>query len=158
MTQDKSAFEPQSGKPAWFALVDSDAPSAQVSKVNKKLPVIALIVTGVIAASGTFFASASDENQSATTEVSSLTAATNSDASDVTVESTPESGAATGTTVNANSSGTAIATANGLQTPAQPGAQAPGNNGYGDDDDSDDSDDGDDGDEDDDDHDRRDRH
>lgn len=49
-------------KPEWFELVDGDAPSAQVAKVNKKLPAIAVLVTGALIATGAFFASASENH------------------------------------------------------------------------------------------------
>ena len=52
-------------KPEWFELADSDAPSAQVRKVNKKLPVAAVVITGAIIATGAFFASASENDASA---------------------------------------------------------------------------------------------
>ena len=48
-------------KPEWFELTDGDAPSAQVTKVNKKLPVIAVLITGAVIATGAFFANASEE-------------------------------------------------------------------------------------------------
>ena len=51
-------------KPEWFQLTDSDAPSAQVKRVSKKLPAIAVIATGAIIASGAFFANASEKNES----------------------------------------------------------------------------------------------
>ena len=47
-------------KPEWFELADGDAPSSQVKKVNKKLPAIAVLVTGAVIASGAFFAHASE--------------------------------------------------------------------------------------------------
>jgi hypothetical protein len=49
-------------KPEWFELADGDAPAAQVKKVNKKLPAIAVVVTGAIIATGAFFANASEES------------------------------------------------------------------------------------------------
>jgi hypothetical protein len=49
-------------KPEWFELTDGDAPSAQVKKVGKKLPAIAVLVTGAVIASGAFFANASEKN------------------------------------------------------------------------------------------------
>jgi hypothetical protein len=53
----------KSSKPEWFKLVDSDAPSAQVRKVDKKFPAIAAVVAGAIIAAGGLFANASGENQ-----------------------------------------------------------------------------------------------
>jgi hypothetical protein len=52
-------------KPAWFDLVDSDALSAQVRKVDKRLPALAAIVTGAVIASGAFFAAASESDAQA---------------------------------------------------------------------------------------------
>ncbi len=49
-------------KPEWFELVDGDAPSAEVRKVNKKLPAIAVLVTGAVIATGAFFANASESD------------------------------------------------------------------------------------------------
>jgi hypothetical protein len=50
-------------KPEWFQLVDSDAPSAQVRKIDKKLPAIAALVAGAIIATGSFIAGASSDQQ-----------------------------------------------------------------------------------------------
>jgi hypothetical protein len=46
-------------KPAWFALTENSAASAQVRKVDKKLPAATAIVALAIVAFGTFFASGS---------------------------------------------------------------------------------------------------
>ncbi len=51
-------------KPAWFALIESDAPSAQVRKVDKKLPVATAFAALAIVASGTFFANGSSTSES----------------------------------------------------------------------------------------------
>ncbi len=163
MREGKKASEQTAGKPAWFQLVDSDAPSAQVSKVDKKLPLIALIVTGVIAVSGTFFATASEQNQGLNNSNASV--GTNA-ISDV-VDTNNGSGATTSATpVNSNSTlniTSPVAPANGLQNPAQGGVTAP--RGDHEDDDDDDRwgwlpghDDDDDDDEDDDDEEREERH
>ncbi len=158
MREDKKASEQSAGKPAWFQLVDSDAPSAQVSKVDKKLPVIALIVTGVIAVSGTFFASASDSNPSVSaTAISDVVDTNNS--SESTSSATPVN---SNSTVNVSSP---VVPANGLQNPAQGGVTAPRGDQEDDDDDDrwgwlpgHDDDDDDDHDDDDDDHEREERH
>lgn len=118
MTQDKNQVDPQSGKPSWFQLVDSEAPSAQVVKVNKKLPGIALIVTGVIAASGTFFAHASKSDASTTQPATSA---------NTTVAATPTASAAINTPTP-----TAVSQSPSVQDPSQGGVQAP--RGGGDDD------------------------
>lgn len=118
MSEDKKAAGENSGKPEWFQLIDSDAPSAQVSRVNKKLPVIALIVTGVIAVSGTFFAAASDSQSPASTSAISDVVDSNN-TSEVTPSATT---AISNSTVNPTSP---VAPANGLQDPAQGGVTAP---------------------------------
>lgn len=125
MSEDKKASEQSAGKPAWFRLVDSDAPSAQVSKVDKKLPVIALIVTGVIAVSGTFFATASEQNQ--VPNNSSASTSTNA-ISDVVETNNGPGATAAATQVNSNSTvnvSSPAGAANGLQDPAQGGITAP---------------------------------
>lgn len=131
--------QPHSKKPEWFELLDGDAPSAQVAKVNKKLPIIAALVTGAVIASGALFAGASAENSSGQSAVASIDQVTNSTSS---------------SDANAPTSDTSIQSS----TPTTPsvtnpagGMQAPGNN-YGDDDDDHDDD------EDDDDRDGRERH
>ena len=50
--------QPEPQKPEWFELLDGDAPSAQVAKVDKKLPIIAALVIGAALVSGSLFASA----------------------------------------------------------------------------------------------------
>jgi len=54
-------------KPAWFVLIESDAPSAQVRKVDKKLPAATAFAALAIVASGTFFASGSSTSESPAT-------------------------------------------------------------------------------------------
>ena len=125
MTQEKRALDPQGNKPAWFELVDGDAPSAQVSKVDKKLPLLALIVTGVIAVSGTFFATASEQNQGSNQSMPSVSTNAISDVveTNATSGATPAKAAAQSTsTVSVSSS---AAPASKLQNPAQGGVKAP---------------------------------
>ena len=131
-----------SKKPEWFELLDGDAPSAQVAKVNKKLPVIAALVTGAVIVSGALFAGASAENSSGQSAVASIDQTTNATSSPT----------ANATDANAATSDPSIQSS----TPTTPsvtnpagGMQAPGKN-YGDDDDDDDDDE--------DDHDGRERH
>jgi len=166
MTQDKKAKEQPSGKPAWFQLVDSDAPSAQVSKIDKKLPVMALIVTGVIAVSGTFLATASEQGEGLNSASPSVSTNTVSDVVDTNASSGSTSSAAP---VNSNSTLNVSSPAektNGIQNPAQGGITAPRGDDDGDDhwgwlpghDDDEDDDDEDDDDHDDDDHEREERH
>lgn len=118
MTENKKDAGQSAGKPEWFQLIDSDAPSAQVSKINKKLPLTALIVTGVIALSGTFFATASDSNLPVSTTAVSDVADSN-----ITSEVTPSAVPAnSNSTLNVSSP---VAPANGLQNPAQGGVTGP---------------------------------
>ena len=82
----------ESKKPEWFELLDGDAPSAQVTKVNKKLPLIAALVTGGIIASGALFAGASAENstgQSAVASIDQSTASTSAPSAQSTTENSP---------------------------------------------------------------------
>jgi hypothetical protein len=77
--------EINNSKPEWFQLVDSDAPSAQVRKIDKKLPAVAALVAGAIIATGSFIAGASSEKQDmaqvvAATEVISKTVSKNTGA------------------------------------------------------------------------------
>ena len=118
----------ESKKPEWFELLDGDAPSAQVSKVNKKLPVIAALVAGAVIASGALFAGASAENPSGQSAVASIDQTTNATSSP---------------TANANDANAAT-TEPSIQssTPTTPsvtnpagGMQAPGKNHGGDEDD-----------------------
>mgnify|MGYP000287644446 FL=1 len=103
----KNQSEPQ--KPEWFELLDSDAPSAQVSKVNKKLPAFAVVIAGVLFAGGAIFANASDSE--------SAVASTQSNNSTV-VTSDPTS--------PATSNGEATPSSPAVQNPSQGGVQAPG--------------------------------
>ncbi len=122
-------------KPDWFALVEKDAPSAQVRKVDKKLPAITGFLAIAIVALGTFFANGS------TSADSSI--ASNS------VASTMSAGTSVNTVTSAQVSGkvkaTKVAGTQSINKIADPTL-----NGGGNDDDDDDGDDGDDGDDDDD--------
>ena len=60
-------------KPDWFELTDGDAPSANVTKVNKVLPALAVLVSGALIATGAFFANASSD-QVQTTPVGQISA------------------------------------------------------------------------------------
>jgi hypothetical protein len=103
----KNQSEPQ--KPEWFQLLDSDAPSAQVSKVNKKLPAFAVVIAGILFAGGAIFANASDSE--------SAVASTQGNSSTV-VTSDPTS--------PATSNGEATPSSPAVQNPSQGGVQAPG--------------------------------
>lgn len=133
--------QPHSKKPEWFELLDGDAPSAQVTKVNKKLPVIAALVTGAVIASGALFAGASAENSTGQSAVATIDQTTNATSSPT--ANTTDANAATSDPSIQSSTPTTPSVTN----PAG-GMQAPGKN-YGDDDDVDDDDD---------DHDGRERH
>lgn len=115
-----------SKKPEWFELLDGDAPSAQVNKVNKKLPIIAAVVTGAVIASGALFSGASAENTTSQSVAASMDQTTSSPNSPA---ATTDSGAAS--TSEATQSATPAAPT--VENPAS-GIQAPGNN-RGDDDD-----------------------
>ena len=107
-------------KPEWFELADRDEPSAQVSKVNKKLPIAAVLITGAVIATGAFFASASENDASAEgiTQTSTASSSTAGATPDATTSSNP---AAPNTTTP------------GIQDPTQGGVPVPGaNRGDGD--------------------------
>lgn len=99
----------QPKKPEWFELLDGDAPSAQVIKINKKLPVIAALVAGAVIASGALFSGASAESSTGQSAVASIGQSSNSP--------TPTS-----------SSSTSAAVANSLAKDPAVGIQAPGSN------------------------------
>lgn len=66
-------------KPAWFALIENNAPSAQVRKVDKKLPAATAIVALAIVAFGGFFANGSmnfDSSPTSNLATSSMTSET----------------------------------------------------------------------------------
>jgi hypothetical protein len=48
-------------KPDWFELTDGEDSSANVRKINKKLPLAALVAAGAIILGGSIFATAHDE-------------------------------------------------------------------------------------------------
>ena len=103
-------------KPEWFELTDKDAPSTQVTKVNKKLPIAAVLITGAVIATGAFFASASENDASAQGVTQTVASSTGSATPATTSSATP----------NASDSP-------GIQDPTQGGVMAPGTRG-GDDD------------------------
>lgn len=57
-------------KPEWFSLIENDAPSAQVRKVDKRLTVSTALAALAIAASGALFTSVSRTPDSSATEAS----------------------------------------------------------------------------------------
>jgi hypothetical protein len=100
-------------KPDWFELVDGDAPSAQVTKINKKLPAIAILAAGTVVALGSFFSSATESDAHATT-------------SSIQNQSTESPGANLTSENSVSSSPTPAAAIN---DPSQGGVQAPGLDG-----------------------------
>lgn len=51
----------ESNKPEWFQIADSDNANAPELKASKRLPAVAVLVTGAVIATGAFFASASEK-------------------------------------------------------------------------------------------------
>jgi len=101
-------------KPEWFELAESDAQSTSVRKVNKKLPAIAVLITGAILGAGALFANGSGSDANAEQAVTQTVAT-----------SSPASSPASSPTTSASATPTAIA------NPAHGGIQAP--TGRGDD-------------------------
>ena len=99
-------------KPEWFELADSDARSAHVAKVNKKLPIAALLITSAVIATGAFFASAS-ENKASAEGISQSPAPSSAVAS-----ATPDA-------TTSNDPAASSATTPGIQDPTQGGVPAP---------------------------------
>jgi hypothetical protein len=107
----KMTLEPK--KPEWFEITESDNASAAVTKVNKKLPVIAVLATAAIIGAGAFFANASESPSANAENVSPVAAATPS--------------------ASATSAPSASPTAStGIANPAPGGIQAPQGRGDGD--------------------------
>jgi hypothetical protein len=88
-------------KPDWFELTNGDAPSANVTKVNKVLPALAVLVSGALIATGAFFANASSD-QVQTTPVGQTSA---SPAATVDVTPAPTPAATVDVTPAANPQG-----------------------------------------------------
>jgi hypothetical protein len=118
-------------KPEWFELTDGDAQSAKVTKVNKKLPIAALLITGAVIATGAFFASAS-ENQASAEGVTQSSASASPSAGTSTVnnanptKSQPSADVANATKSQTSAPATPIASqAPSIQDPTQGGISAP---------------------------------
>lgn len=124
----------EGAKPEWFQLVDNDAPSAQVRKVSKKLPAFALIVSSVLIATGTFFASGSEVNLGVGQAVASA-------ASSIGVGSLVADSSPTQLTSGAQGSAVVAGAPASVQNPGMGGIKPPTG---GDDDDDDDDYEGDD--------------
>jgi hypothetical protein len=128
--------ETNNSKPEWFQLVDSDAPSAQVRKIDKKLPAIAALVAGAIIATGSFIAGVSSDQQDMTQVVAANERTSSPQSAPVKIGDV--SSAATqviATTVTKNT---------GVQSPDQVGVKAPTGRDEDEDEDEDDDDDDDD--------------
>ncbi len=103
-------------KPEWFEIAESDNASAAVTKVNKKLPVIAVFATAAIIGAGAFFANASESPTANAENVSPVAAV---------ASATPSTSASSAPAASPTAS-------TGIANPAQGGIQAP--QGRGDDD------------------------
>jgi hypothetical protein len=112
----KMTLEPK--KPEWFEIAESDNASAAVTKVNKKLPVIAVLATAAIIGAGAFFANASESPTANAENVSPVAA----------VASTSPSASASAATAPSASP----TSSKGIANPAQGGIQAPQGRGDGD--------------------------
>ena len=65
-------------KPDWFEITEGDNSSSGIRKINKKLPLVALIAAGAIIAAGSIFANANNEPSAvAETPTTSQSAAAN---------------------------------------------------------------------------------
>lgn len=65
-------------KPDWFEMTEGDNSSSGIRKINKKLPLVALIAAGAIIAAGSIFANANNEPSAvAETPTTSQSAAAN---------------------------------------------------------------------------------
>lgn len=114
-------------KPEWFELISGDAPSARVTKVNKVLPAMVVLVSGALIATGAFFASASSDP----TQTSAVSQATSSPAASIDV-----SPAASAVVTPSVTPGMSPTVKSSTVTPAAPFMLPP--TGGGDDDDEDD--------------------
>jgi hypothetical protein len=123
--------QPEPQKPEWFELLDGDAPSAQVAKVDKKLPIIGALVIGAALVSGSLFASANGGGEQ------SAVAATNQveNATDATMQSV--AGATSGAL---QSPGDSITQDGSIQNPSVGGVKPPRGGDHEDDDEDEDED------------------
>jgi len=63
-------------KPEWFELTDGEDSPANVRKINKKLPILALAATGLVIVAGSIFANANDESSASADTPSNVQSAT----------------------------------------------------------------------------------
>ncbi len=128
--------EINNSKPEWFQLVDGDAPSAQVRKIDKKLPALAALVAGAIIATGSFIAGASSDQQDMAQVVTAGEKTSSPQSTPVKVADVSSAASEViATTVTKNT---------GVQAPGQVGVKAPTGRDDDDDDDEDDDEDDDD--------------
>ena len=128
-------------KPDWFALIEKDAPSAQVRKVDKKLPVVTGFLAITIVALGTFFSNGSmtlDSSAASNSAVASMSTGTSAN----TVTATQVTGTqVTGTQVTGKVKIAKVAGAQSINTIADPTLNGGGNDDDDDEYEEDDDDD-----------------
>jgi hypothetical protein len=137
-------------KPAWFALTENSAASAQVRKVDKKLPAATAIVALAIVAFGTFFANGSmnfDSSPTSNLASASMSTVTSGDVNQGDVnqgevaQTNTASSASTAVTQTPTENAQAVKSVKVVAPQSMNGITDPTLNGGGDDDDDDDDDD-----------------
>lgn len=100
-------------KPDWFELTEGGDPSAGIRKIDKKLPIVTLVVAGAIVLGGSIFATANNEPSAvAETPTSSQTLAASQSAT-----TDNSSSASTSTSTNGIApAGTSAKTSSGLNS------------------------------------------
>jgi hypothetical protein len=130
-----------SEKPDWFALIENDAPSARVRKVDKKLPAATALAALAIVASGAFFANASITASPISANSSANSTASSSAASQPTAQLSSIS-QQTFSQVSTTAQNTSVNSVTKIASPQSPMTIAdPTLNRGGDDDDEDEDDD-----------------
>jgi hypothetical protein len=126
-------------KPEWFSMIENEAPSARVRKVDKKLPAATALAALAIVAAGTFFANGSLTSESPTTSALATSSGANpvensvNDSVSTLVANNLPAGTSQISSVAANTKLAAPQSANTITDPTL-------NGGGGDDDDRDDED------------------
>jgi hypothetical protein len=137
-------------KPEWFSLIESDAPSAQVRKVEKRLPVATAFAALAIVATGAFFANASITSDSLSTNPAVSALATGEVVQEISPaanqysnqDSNQALSQATNTSQISNANNPVkVASPQSLMTITDPTLNGGGDDDEGDDDDDDDDDD-----------------
>jgi hypothetical protein len=136
-------------KPAWFALIENNSPSAQVRKVDKKLPAATAIVALAIMAFGTFFASGSMNFDSSPTSNMASTSMSTVTSGEV-AQTTTAADATAAVTQTPVQNAQAVKSVKVVAPQSMNGIADPTLNGGGDDDDDDEEDEEDDDDDNDD--------